>query len=116
MKTELASMTGLYSPNLRKGRGPCRRPSVGAASQIRFDGDLGAATEPRAVDLHIFHEALDVVACLGDRDALGPVDRVDIGIARIAVSGEPLPYAPHAGVIASKSQQVRAAVVVQQVG
>ena len=61
----------------------------GAASQVRLDEERVLA-EPRAIDLHVLHDALDVVARLGERDALDPVDRVDGRIARVAIGLHPI--------------------------
>src|SRR6266404_433173 len=54
------------------------------AMQVGFDrrGDVGEAL---AVDLQVLHDTLDVVARLGERNALNPIDSVDLGIARIPV-------------------------------
>src|SRR3954449_7403898 len=60
--------------------------ATGAAAQIGFDLQPRATTEAGAVDLKVLHDPLHVVACLGERNQLDPVDRVDLGIARIAVS------------------------------
>src|SRR6266446_7501571 len=79
----------------RSLRNSCYRDRFGArldrrgAVQVRLDRG-GAGAEARAVDLQILHDPLDVVARLGERDALDPVDGIDLGIARIAVLCHPL--------------------------
>ena len=50
---------------------------------------LRAAAEAGAIDLQVLHDPLHVVARLRERNALDPVDRVDLGIARIAVALDP---------------------------
>ena len=62
---------------------------AGAAVQVGLDLQPRAAAEARAIDLQILHDPLHVVARLGERDAFDPVDRVDLGIARIAVTLDP---------------------------
>src|ERR1700687_3522700 len=59
------------------------------AVQVGLDR-RGAGAEARAVDLQVLHDAQDVVARLGERDALDPVDGIDLGIARTAVLRHPL--------------------------
>ena len=63
--------------------------AAGAAAQIGLDLQPRAAAEAGAVDLKVLHDPLHVVARLGERDQLDPVDRVDLGIARIAVALDP---------------------------
>ena len=85
------------------------------AMQVGLDR-RGAGAEARAVDLQVLHDALDVVARLGERDALDPIDRVDLGIARIAVLRHPLLDPAAARIVAGKGQDVGAAVVLEQGG
>ena len=87
---------------------------AGAAMQVSFDLKLGPAAEPRAIDLQILHDPLHVVPRLGERDLLDPIDRVDLGIARIAVTLDPFLDAAAAGIVAAKGQDVGAAVVLEQ--
>src|SRR5262249_27196697 len=100
-------------------RNSCHRDRLGArldrrcTVQIRLDRG-GAGAEPCAVDLQILHDPLDVVARLGERDALDPVDGIDLGIAWIAVLRHPLLDPAAAGVVARKSHDVGAAVVRKQ--
>src|SRR5262249_25078389 len=68
----------------RRGRF-CVSGRLTAAAKVGFDQEPRIVVESRAVDLHIFDDALDVVARLRNRNALDPVDRIDFGIARIAV-------------------------------
>src|SRR5437867_1535847 len=69
------------------------------ASQVRLDQETRAAAEADAIDLHVFHDALHVVARLRERDALDPVDRIDLGVARVAVAADPFLDPAAAGVI-----------------
>ena len=46
---------------------------------------LRTAAEPHAIGSQVLHYALKVVARLGKRNPFDPVDRVDLGVARIAV-------------------------------
>src|ERR1700733_2462856 len=78
-----STATVLFGQSIHRRR-PAGTLHVGPAVQIGFDGgDAGAETQ--AVDLKILHDALHVIARLGDRNALHPVDFVDVGIARIAM-------------------------------
>src|ERR1700736_2912850 len=62
---------------------------AGAAMQVGLDPQACAAAESRAIDLQVLHDPLHVIAGLGERDQLDPVNRVDLGIARIAVTLDP---------------------------
>ena len=73
----------------------------------------GAAGEARLIDLQILHYALDVVARLRKRNAFDPVDRVDPGIARIAILCDPFFHASASGIVAGEDQEIGAAVVVK---
>jgi hypothetical protein len=73
------------------------------AVQVGLDG-RSAGAEANAIDLQVLHDALDVVARLGKRNALNPIDSIDLGIARIAVLRHPLLDPAAARIIASKSQ------------
>src|SRR5262249_35117548 len=77
----------------------------------RLDQKLRAAAETNAVDLEIFEHALDVIARFGERDALDPVDRIDLRIAGIPIFRNPFLYAPAAGAVAGESENMRAAIV-----
>ncbi len=78
---------------------------------VAVDGKRGAAAEARAVDQHVLHHALHVVAGLHERDALDPVDGVDLGVARIAELRDPLLHAAAAGIVGRERQDVAAVVV-----
>ena len=117
-----SAFTGMYQFWIRKNRAADpqrnvgsshRRESIagGAAAQVRLDQQLCSAAEAHAIDLEIFQHALDVVARLGKWDALDPVDRVDLGIARIAISGDPFLHAAAPGIVAGEGHDVRAAIV-----
>ena len=58
---------------------------------------------------------IDVIARLGERDALDPVDRIDLRIARIAVGRDPLLHAAAAGIVAGESEDVGAVVAAEQI-
>src|SRR5580704_807591 len=76
----------------------------------------GALAITRAVDLQILHDPLDVVARLGKGNALDPIDRVDLGIARITVLCDPLLNSAAARIITRKGQNEGAAIVLEQRG
>src|ERR1700751_3197672 len=78
-----------------------------AATQVGLDQELRAAAETNAVDLEIFQHALDVIARFGERDALDPVDRIDLGIAGIPIFCNPFLYASAARVVAGESENMR---------
>src|SRR5215831_19705424 len=82
-----------------------------AAMQIRLDQELRAAAETNAVDLKIFQHALDVIARFGERDALHPVDRIDLRIAGIPIFRDPFLYASAASVVAGEREDMRAAII-----
>jgi hypothetical protein len=59
---------------------------AGAAVQVGLDLQPSSAAEARPIDLQILYNPLHIVAGLGERNLL---DRVDLGIARIAVMLDP---------------------------
>src|SRR5450631_198022 len=59
---------------------------AGAAVQIGLDLQPGSAAEPETIDLQILHDPLHVIAGLGERDQFDPVDRIDLGVAGIAIT------------------------------
>src|ERR1700731_2275645 len=67
------------------------------------------AVQAVAVDADAFHDALDVVARLADRDHLDPVDHVDLAAARIADRVEPARHAAGAGIVGGEGQFIGAA-------
>ena len=79
--------------------------------QVGLDQELRAAAETNAVDLKILQHALDVIARFGERDALDPVDRIDLRIAGIPIFRNPFLYASAASVVAGESENMRAAIV-----
>src|ERR1700681_956588 len=83
---------------------------TGSAAQARLAQEALAAAEPRPIDLHVFDDALDVIAGLRKRDALDPVDRIDLGIARVAVTLDPFPDPAAAGVVAGECHDVGAVI------
>src|ERR1700674_3308328 len=70
-----------------------------------------AVAEAHAIYLQVLHDALDVVARLGKRNAFDPVDRIDLGVARIAVLLDPFFEPASAGIVAGENQQVGAGVI-----
>jgi hypothetical protein len=65
--------------------------------------------------LHVLQHALDVLARLGDRNTLDPVDRIDFWIARIAVLRDPVPGPAAADIVGNERQNVGAAVEIEVV-
>ena len=61
----------------------------GPAAQIRLDHQPRADAELGPIDLHVLQHALHVIARLRKRNALDPVDRIDIGVARISAAAPP---------------------------
>src|SRR5215510_12841455 len=88
-----------------------RRCLQSPAMQVGFDQELRAAAETNAVDLKVFEYALDVIARFGERDALDPVDRIDLRVARIAIFCDPFLHAPAPGIVAGEGEDMRAAIV-----
>src|SRR3954468_1067020 len=88
-----------------------RRP----ATQIRLDHQARAAPELGAIDLHVLDHALDVVAGLGEGDALDPVDRINVRIPRIAISFDPLLYAAAPRIVGDEREDVGAAIAFQHI-
>ena len=86
------------------------------AMQIELRHHRSTGVEANAIDLQILHDALDVVARFGKWNALHPINRVDLGIARIAVLLHPFLNAASAGVIAGEAHDVGAAILPQQRG
>src|SRR3974377_90075 len=86
----------LLTPGRRLSRQHITRAT---APHVSLDHQLAAAAEARAVDLQVLYNPLHVVARLRDRDALHPVDRIDVGVARIAIGGEPLLNPPAPGLL-----------------
>ena len=68
------------------------------------------------VDLQILHDTLNVVAGFSKWNPLDPIDRIDIGITRIAILGNPLLNAPSASVVTGEAHNVGAAVLLQERG
>src|SRR5712691_9951711 len=87
-----------------------------AAAQVGLDDERRVVAEARAIDLHVLHHALHVVAGLHERDALDPVDRIDLGVAWIAKRADPLAHAPAPGIVGRERQDVVAAIVLEQAG
>src|ERR1700712_3271511 len=84
-----------------------------SAVEVRLDLQPRAAAEAGAVDLQILHDALHVVAGLGERNQLDPIDSVNAGIAGIAITLDPLFDAAAAGVVGRERHDVGAAVILE---
>ena len=82
--------------------------------QIGFDLQPRSAPEACAIDLQILHDALYVVAGLRERNLLDPIDRVDLGVARIAVAVDPFFDAAAASIIGRKRHDVGTAIILDQ--
>src|ERR1700722_11639287 len=82
-----------------------------AAVQVGLDLQPRSAAEARAIDLQIFDDPLHVIARLGERNLLDPVDRIDSGIAWVAIAIDPLFDAAAAGIVGRKCDDVGAAVI-----
>src|SRR3977135_2311141 len=67
------------------------------APQVGVDGERRVIAEARTVELHVLHHALHVVAGFHERDALDPVDGIDLRVARIAELRDPLLHATAPG-------------------
>src|SRR5690242_14717756 len=83
--------------------------------QVGFKG-RGAFAKAPAIDIQIFDNALDVVARLGERNALYPIDRIDLRIAWITVLRDPLFHSTAARIVTRKGQNQGAAIVLQKGG
>jgi hypothetical protein len=94
--------------------GPVALFDAGAAVQVGLDLQPRPAAEAGAIDLQVLHDPLHVVAGLGERDLLDPVDRVDLGIARIAVAVDPFLDAAAAGIVGREGHDVGAAIILEQ--
>src|SRR5262249_57684705 len=88
----------------RAGGGRARRavmPSIAeksirgcAAAQVGLDQELRAAAEAHTIDLQIFEHALHIVARLRERDALHPIDRIELAVPRTAQALHPVTHPP----------------------
>src|SRR5207237_6615408 len=79
---------------------------AGAAAQIGLDLQPGSAAEAGAIDLQVLHHPLHVIAGLGERNLLDPIDRVDLRIARIAVALDPFLEAAAPGIVGGEGPDV----------
>src|SRR5262249_16638035 len=106
----------ISSTNRGSGRNEGWRPGQRAAASVR--GSVAAQVAPqvgigderrlvakaRAIDLHVLHHPLHVVAGFHERDALDPVDGIDLRVARIAEDRHPVLHAPAPGIVARERQ------------
>src|ERR1700757_3985168 len=83
------------------------------AMQIWLDS-CNTGTQACRIDLQAFHDPLNVIARLGQWDALHPINRINFGIARIAVFGHPLPNPTAPSVVSCKRHDIRASVLLKQ--
>src|SRR5215467_7265729 len=82
--------------------------------QVRPNGKMRAFTEPDAIDLKVFHHALDVVAGFGEWDPLDPINGVNVRTSRITVSLDPFANPTTTCIIGRESEYVRPAIVLKQ--
>src|SRR5512141_876041 len=73
--------------------------SIAAAPHVGLDQQLAAAAEAGAVDLQVLHPPVPVMTRLSKRYAPAPGGRIDRGLARVAVGGDPLPHTAAAGIV-----------------
>src|SRR6266481_6116056 len=71
------------------------------------------AVQAVAIDGDAFHDALDVVAGLAERDHFDPVDHVNLAGARIADGFQPAGHPAGAGIVGGQRQLVGAAEALQ---
>jgi hypothetical protein len=77
-------------------------------------GRRSVGPKARAIGLKILHHALHVVAGLGERDALNPVDCIDPGFARVAVLCYSSLNLAAPGIVAGERQEVGTLVILEQ--
>src|ERR1700722_7101799 len=82
---------------------------LAAAAQISLDQKARAVVEARAINLDVFKDALHVIARFRQRNALDPVHRINLFVARIAVLVDPLFGPARPGVVGNKRENVGAA-------
>src|ERR1700733_3787449 len=80
-----------------------------AAVQVGLDEEPRIVAEAGAIDLHILDNTLHVVARFRNWDALDPVDRIDLWIARIAILLDPFLRPPRPGIVGDEGKDVRTA-------
>src|SRR5262249_23477372 len=96
---------GFGARSLRRGVAAQLTPQVGIGDERR------RGAETRAINLHVLHHPLHVVAGFHEWDALDPVDGIDLRVARIAEDRYPVLHAPAPGIVARERQDVVAAIV-----
>src|ERR1700722_677427 len=89
--------------------------SGGAPVEVGLDHETRPATQTDPVDLQILEHAFHVIARLRKWDAFDPIDRIDLGIARITVARNPFPYASAPGIVPGEGQDIGAPVALEQV-
>src|SRR5581483_5398214 len=88
-------------PAARPGREPLPRRRARHALEVGVEAQRRSSfAEPGAIDLDVGEHLLDVLARLLEGDAMDPVDRVDVGLARVAELLDPLARPAGAGVVA----------------
>src|SRR5262249_28448262 len=80
-----------------------------AAAQVGLDQQLRATAEAYTVDLQVLEHPLYVVARLRERDALHPIDWIDLRVARVAEAPHPVAHPSAPGIVAGERQNVGAA-------
>src|SRR5262249_20322462 len=85
-----------------------------AAMQVGLDLQPRAAAKSGTVDLQVLHDPLHIVAGLRERNQLDPIDRIDLGIPRIAVAVDPFLQTAAAGIVGGKGHDVGAAEILEQ--
>src|SRR5207253_6281506 len=86
-----------------------------AATDIRLDQELRAAAEADAINLQVLEDALDVITRLRERNAFDPVDRIDAGVARIAVALHPFLHPAGPRVVAGERHDIGPAIALDHV-
>src|SRR4051812_21126682 len=80
--------------------------------ELRHHGGGSVKTDP--IDLQVFHDALDVIARFSKWNAFYPIDRIHVGIARVAILLRPLLDATAARIVAGEGHDVRTLILLQQ--
>src|ERR1700686_4800945 len=113
-KTRVNALTALRSIRGTRQANATSLFDAGAPVQVGLDLEPRAAAESETIDLQVLHDPLHVIAGLGERDQLDPVDRVDLGIARVAVALDPFLDAAAAGIVGRERHDVGAAIILDQ--
>ena len=82
---------------------------------VGIDQQPVTAAEADPVDLQVFHDALHIVPGFRERNALDPVDWIDVRIARVTEARDPIADAALAGIVTCERQDVRTPIVSDQI-